>query len=87
MFILVGCSNRSIPWKITLNFYTEEQLNKKLVGISRNAIIDSWGEPDNMCFGMYCDFYKLNSEEDCIGIYYDINSNVEEVKKFVSDNE
>lgn len=87
MLVLAGCSvqgdTNSIPLKNKLDEYTEEQLNEKLVGVSRDEIIDTWGEPDSMCSGLYCDFYKLNSDDKSIGVYYDEDSRVYIVEKFL----
>mgnify|MGYP003294232523 CR=1 FL=1 len=84
MFSSAGCStlnNKGIFNKNSLAKFSVEQLNEKLIGIPRDEIIDILGEPDGMCFGMYCDFYNLSIEDESIGIYYGEGDKVYEVIK------
>lgn len=76
-----GCSFKKFINKNTLGKLSVEELNKNLVGITRDKIIDKLGEPDGSCFGMYCDFYNLSDKDISISFYYDEDSKVYEVMK------
>ena len=80
LLFLSACSSSHLPSLRKVKYYSDEKLNELLLGLNRAQVIESWGEPDFMCSGEYCDFYDYDKDKS-ITIYYDSEDNVYEVHK------
>ena len=59
---------------------TQEELDEKLIGISREDLLSVWGEPDGFLSGFWGEIWQLASEKgEHITVYYDENGIVEYV--------
>lgn len=70
--LLTGCSAaKVIPWseaEVMIQSQDEAGLTEELVGISREALISAWGEPDGSLFGMFGDVWA--AADSFLYVYY-----------------
>ena len=60
--------------------YTQEELDEKLIGISREDLLGVWGKPDGHLNGFWGELWQLTSKKgEHITVYYDENGIVEYV--------
>ena len=73
-------ANKQILPLEKVNECNQEELDEKLIGISREDILDAWGEPDGYLSGFWGDTWRLDNERDeHITVYYDRDGIVEHV--------
>lgn len=64
-----------------VNECSQEELDEKLIGISREDLLAIWGEPDGHLSGFWGDTWQLDNEKgEHIIVYYDKDGIVENVK-------
>ena len=63
-----------------VNECTQEELDEKLIGISREDLLGVWGKPDGHLNGFWGELWQLPSKKgEHITVYYDENGIVENV--------
>ena len=73
-------ANKQILPLEKVNEFNQKELDKKLIGISREDILDAWGEPDGQLSGFWGEIWQLVSEKSKhVIVYYDENGIVEHV--------
>ena len=82
---LCACdSKKDIPFDLPferVNECGQEELDEKLIGISREDLLAIWGEPDGHLSGFWGDTWQLDNEKgEHIIVYYDKDGIVENVK-------
>ena len=80
LLLLSACS--SLPSKKQISLLSDQEAERRLVGISQQQIKESWGEPDSSLSGFYGDI--SNCEDKNIIIYYDQDSKVNNVRIWTS---
>lgn len=73
-------NNTSVISLNEVNNLTEEEITQKLVGVKKEKIITSWGEPVRSLFGLDADIYELVKDEKFIVLYYNGSNKVITVK-------
>ena len=63
--------DRTVPELAALSGMGEAALTDALRGISRDAVLRSWGEPDGALSGMFGEIYDLPSDGAFVILYYD----------------
>lgn len=92
-FVLTGCAGRpdgtvDTPGLDQISNYTQEQLEGKLIGLSIEDMHNSWGEPDGILYGLWCDIWNFNDKQNQqIAVYYDKDGIVENIICSFSDGE
>ncbi len=76
LLLLSACS--SLPSKKQISLLSDQKAERRLVGISQQQIMESWGEPDSSLSGFYGDICIC--EDKNIIIYYDQDSKVSNVR-------
>lgn len=70
LFLLTACM--AVPSREKVFSMDEIQANKKLFNISRERILEAWGQPQSFFSGLYGDIYEDPEDPDrLIGIQYD----------------
>ena len=73
-------ANKQILPLEKVNECNQEELDENLIGISREDILDAWGEPDGHLSGFWGEIWQLASEKSKhVTVYYDENGIVEHV--------
>ena len=73
--------DKEIPSLAEIDQYTQEELDKKLVGVSRDHLLSVWGKPDGILSGLWGEIWKLGNEKgQSIIIYYINDGQVDEIK-------
>ena len=73
-------ANKQILPLEKVNECNQEELDEKLIGISREDILDAWGEPDGHRSGFWGEIWQFASEKSKqVTVYYDENEIVEHV--------
>ena len=76
-------SPAEIPTKemayLQLDTKGEEFVLEQIQGVSRERLIESWGEPDEMLSGFFGDVWEI-TENESITVYYSSRSEVERIK-------
>ena len=63
--------DREIPPLAEIDQYTQEELNEKLIGVSREKLLSVWGDSDGPLSGMWGEIWKLGNEKgQSIIVYY-----------------
>ena len=57
------------------NYGTQEIIEDRLIGITREDLIDVWGEADGSLSGLYGDIWDLGDGYELIVYYDDVDSN------------
>lgn len=75
-------SPAEIPTKemayLQLDAKGEEFVLEQIQGVSRERLIESWGEPDGMLSGFFGDVWEI-TENESITVYYSLRSEVERI--------
>lgn len=70
MLVMYGCWN--IPSLEKVFSMSQDKADKRLFNVSREKIINAWGEPHSFFSGFYGDIYcDPNDGDKLIGVYYD----------------
>ncbi|MBQ7025505.1 MAG: hypothetical protein IJN31_02755 [Peptococcaceae bacterium] len=59
---------------------SEAVVESHLVGTSRDAILNAWGEPDEILFGIQADVYQIPDSSKQLILYYDDNGKLMDIK-------
>lgn len=82
LLLITGCGGEdALPGPESFLEASQEDIFDQLAGMKRDGIIAAWGEPDGSCSGMFCDFFEM-SDEKYLGLYYDSDARVEQVRVF-----
>lgn len=73
--IFTGCSSKDIPALNEIKNYTEENLESQLRGVSKEKLIEAWGEPIGTYSEMNACIWDLD-EESTLTITFNSNNKV-----------